>query len=111
MERPFGSPYHNYAMTIPRERQDFRTEKAVGHICNRKFGRMWHRARWFSTPFEPGARCYCCDRPATRRIWANIWGTATQYDVCDEHAERYANKNVEEVCPRERPVVAAEEVV
>jgi len=94
--------YHDYGMTVPRSNVEYRMEKAIVHVCDRKFGTMWHGFRWFKKdyPFILGERmCYCCEKQAVKRVWVNNWGTVCQFDLCAEHVERYANKCVETVDP------------
>jgi hypothetical protein len=62
--------------------------------ARRLFGRLWHSTATLKAAFHPGGSCQHqgCALPVVRRIMVNVWGTAIEFDVCDEHAQRYHGK-------------------
>ncbi len=67
-----------------------------------RYGSMWHTSYRKKTGFlDFDKQCYCCDARSTQRIDVNCWGVVAEYDVCDEHAERYDGENCDEVISRE----------
>lgn len=55
---------------------------------------MFHSLQVLKAKFVPGGKCRHkdCQKPIAKRIMVNIWGTAIQYDVCEEHAQQYHGK-------------------
>lgn len=76
----------------------YEEQKAEEERLNKKFGNMWNRSSVNTNP-SLSSLCYCCLNPATQRIEANVWGTISQYDVCDGHAE-YDGKNCDALLAR-----------
>ena len=82
------------------------------------FGRRrWHSLFTRIDEFTAGQQCNVdqCDKLTTKRIIVNIWGSVAQYDTCDEHAERYHAKCMDdfplrrEWLPPTHPLARAQE--
>lgn len=65
------------------------SELPLEHRCKLKFGNQFHSLFTLKEPFKAETQCYCCKAEATRRVEVNIWGSVTQYDMCDDHAMQY----------------------
>jgi len=76
---------------------EVRKWEILKNVCRRLFGiSMFHHICIIDSPFESGSPCYCCKKPSVKRIWANIWGLATQFDVCQKHTF-YHGRNTEDL--------------
>lgn len=80
----------------PVKHKELRQDEIISRVTHRLFGTMTHSFSIYKEPFEKGSPCYCCGKPSVKRIWANTWGLASQYDVCQEHTF-YHRKNCDEV--------------
>lgn len=77
-------------------------KEAARAYLNGRYGSMWHTSYTKKTGFiDFDKECYCCGKPTTKRIDVNCWGVVAEYDVCDEHAERYDGKCCDSVTSRE----------
>lgn len=101
----------------PCEAPDIHFERAAaekqrgGAYLDARYGRMWQRHWTLKRSFHEVCgreKCYCCHKLVTRRIDANVWGTVCEYDVCDEHAEQYDGKCLDEVHKREEAEVGSQ---
>lgn len=80
-------------------------EKEGEAYLNKRYGNMWHHRYQLKESFRPYGPnrplCYCCDKPVSRRIDANIWGCVCEYDMCEEHTEQFDGKCCDSIPSRE----------
>ena len=65
--------------------------------ANMLFPRMWHSLYSYKEQLDSEKLCMHekCHEKRQRRIMVNVWGCATEVDVCNTHADQYHGKCIE----------------